>query len=178
MDATEYIRVFESHVGIAKRIFLSLPNKEEGMEWAEYATHIAMLTHDEQLGCLSTHVTYMAKKYKGKFVRDYKKWVGIDPRGNKAILTRHHSVHRHIALEDQNDVLTITDDTLDFNIDIQDFVENLEQKYPVFKGKLPILIEGLMEGKPMQQIADELGCSRVWVYRLRKKFKECLEHYI
>ena len=77
MDSIEYAKIYKEHVNIAKRMFLKLPNKQEGMEWAEFAVHVAILTHDKERSDLSTHVFNTARKYKNKFIRSYKRWSGI-----------------------------------------------------------------------------------------------------
>ena len=186
MDSTEYMRVYKEHVNIAKKMFLKLPNKQEGMEWAEHAVHVALLTHNEQLGDLSTHVYHTAKKYKNKFVRSYKRWNGIRPSVNKSIQTKYVSTRKYTQVcQEECEHLTTpceieiysTENSLDLKIDLKNIVQDLEQKHKMFKDRLSIVIEGWMSGETDAEVAIKIGCSRQWVSHLKRKFKEKLRHF-
>jgi len=184
MDADEYMETFKKHVKIAKRLFINIPNEAEWTEWAEHATHVAILTHKEEQGSLSTHVHYLAKRYRNKFVRDYRKWSGIHLSSKNLIKGQCVSVRKYVRTYRQQythtsllyEVYGDTDNT-EIALDIKSLIEDLEQKHNVFSGKLSVLVEGWMSGKSAKIIAKELGCSRQWVQHLKKEFKNALKHY-
>ena len=186
MDAKEYTEVFNRHINIANQLFINLPNQQEGKEWAEYAVHIAILTHKKDRSSLSTYVYYVAKKYRNKFIRSYRKWNGIQPCVNKSIQKKYSATHRHIQISGADVLTTLPDNldiyanehNLDLIIDIQDIIEQLEQKHKVFRGRLSIIVEEWKAGKKVKEIAKKLGCSRQWISHLKRLFKKKLKHYL
>jgi hypothetical protein len=184
MDEREHIRVFNEHVNIAKRMFIELPNQKEGMEIAEYATHVAILTYKQELGSLSTHVHYVASKYRNKFVRDGKKWSGTHPCTSKSVQEKYPSSHKYtkvyrkkVHLSLPKIIIYANENNPTLRIDIQDIIKKLEERYKIFNGRLSIVVEGWMAGETEKQIAKRAGCSRQWVSHLKKIFREKLKDY-
>jgi hypothetical protein len=186
MEEKEYIRTFRSVVNIAKNMFVELPNLEEGMEWAEHAVHVAILTHNEELGSLSTHVHYIARQYKNQFIRQTNKWEGTRPRVKKSVQNKYTSVHKHVEIHRKHSQATrlpqidiyANDEKIDLRLDIKSIIEKLERKHHIIGGRLSVIAEELMTGSTTTGIAKQLGCSRQWVSRLKRLLKKKLEHYL
>ena len=194
MDAKEYKRKYNKYIGIAKKLFreVSLWSWKEGMLLAEYATHVAILTHREELSSLSTYIHYVALGMRTQFVRSGRKWIGMTPGTLQSMDSKYVAINKHIQLISAKEIkytvpeqnigdvcvdIYAGDDCLDFQLDMQTLIETLEQKHDIFRGKLSIIVEDWIAGIPTRITADKLGCSRQWISILKQKFKEKLAIY-
>jgi len=186
MDGTQHLLLYEQHVNIARKIFMRYSRSIESKEWAEYATHIAILTHDEDLSRLSTHVFHTARAYKEKFVRLERKWQGICPRTKDPVQKKYKGVHECVPVKrKENDlpVYNCTDDEfdviaretdIDLLIDIKDIVCQIK-KDRLMDGKMIVAVEDWLDDVSDAVTAEKLGVSRSYVQRMQRRFRKMLK---
>ena len=187
MDGELFLSLFKKHINIAKQLFIGLPNQREAMEWARDAVNEAIATHNPELGSLSTHVTYIAKKYRTNFIRSNKRWRGIQqdgkPVGNlcragyKRVATystldddyRGESI---IILHQKHEVIAREYD-LDFIIDLKDIIEHVRKERRM-NGKMVIAVEDWINDVSDEITKTKLGCTRFYVQRCQRRFRRII----
>jgi len=186
MDAKQYQEIFRKHIGIAKSIFSGLPNQREAIEWASDAVNEAIATHKPELGCLSTHVTYIAKKYRTDFIRSSRRWKGIhqngQPVGNlcqagyKRIATytpkyTDDEWRPRSTIRIRKEVAIAREYDWDFILDLKDIIEETRKGH-YMDGKMSIAVEDWLNEVSDEITKLKLGCTRFYVQRCQRKFRK------
>jgi len=197
LSEKEYLELYNSHLGISRRLFGGLLRNEEAIEWSDYAVHIAILTHDKEQGGLSTYVHYMAHKYRNEFVRAHKRWKGIRVGTNgkpsdEPLSAVYQSRHKYIDIGGKmafnHDYNSRTgspwcsndywfeavehEQDIDFEIDIREFLTELEATREIYQGRLIPIVEGWLSGETEEIIAARLGISRDLVSKIKQKARK------
>jgi len=198
MTNEEYLELYRTHKDIAMRLMLCISNRREAREAADYATNLAILTHNPELGSLTTHVHYLALQERQKLLRQKTKLTGEfnvknlyrrrpTECGVQELKYRRHQRMDKTQQEDSKErrsnsfaeaeILPIDQDSkkdIDLFTDVEEYIIQLEESDPKYKGRLKAIVELWLEGYSNRDIAEAAGVSHTSINKIKQDFKNLL----